>query len=1116
MAERMRSASYSYYGESKLSSGDDFSPKKTILVLVVVVGCFAVLWPKLFYPMLVANVNNQIKPGPIDKTTRCCDVIYDTDLNTIRIMSELCKSIINAKAEPPTSQAIVRQCRKAVLESCGIDISAVLQEKVGLGHSVKQILEEVRSLNGSLCLKHHFGVSPWRLGVPHRVTLSMGSSSIRQERPQHLRPEMIHPAFRERGRAIPQSEAGANWRTNPSPRIVEGRPGPIPGMRPTIGGAGHVVPSKQQNNGVMGLLMPIYTIGFIIFFTYTIMKLVFKKKADAYQEETYPSCETNEEFRKQVFESAQNYYNQRPHTNNSKIGWKERDAIVNAVSAILEEVDQEIQARKNKSRETLSEQNEDKSDSSLVATPNEEGPSVTIMGMETTASCEGGKKWQCPTSTIPKRQVPIQEEAEPLPQQIFLEAALPPQSQILVADSATETENNTDENAAVILAGKMTLSVISFDSENSIEESPSAKKEYFEEERRTSSSNTSDEFENMDASQLEDQIDNIIEEARAIAAVETFDESDELDKINEEMKENLDKAADTEQQDVIEGIRTTGAFELFDPSVELNKLNKEIKQNVDKIEDKSQQDKIIEEIWVTSTAEKFEANDEIDNIIEKVKQNLNKLEDQKQQEVIQEIQATQMVQKLESKEFDKINEELKQDLNKLNDIKQDIIDEIHANEVVKTFDPYMELDKVNEEVMKNIDRMARVKQDVIKEIRSTDEAVEKFDASEELEKINEGIKQHLDKANNAKQQDVMKEIKGQLNLKDDLLGTLGAQEFTSLEDKSYGDAKKIEELSSICGEHVCTGGDSQNVLKDISSDDQQLRERAAALVQKERDLNKGEHYCENVNQKSELSTKNEDLTNSISLRELEWINKELEFLSEHLVEQENSRDIQPHKIAGDEKNVFGNSNDQKPIKQLNYIHIQSQQNIENNKIDADQSRRAETHLTERQSNDEGVTGKSIQEQIASTDENKPDCELLNPKVVEIQDDTGNAQDLFETLVPYREEFDVNYDSDIENVVDDVEYVDESDEQELEDEIRNLEGSEAHLDRITNGNLSESSTKVVEVNEISDSTSESEQADEDDEEIEEIIEYVDNTDEEGEEIIEISNNGMRHNRENETN
>ena len=34
----------------------DFGTGKTIFVLAIVVGCFAVLWPKIFYPMLTASV----------------------------------------------------------------------------------------------------------------------------------------------------------------------------------------------------------------------------------------------------------------------------------------------------------------------------------------------------------------------------------------------------------------------------------------------------------------------------------------------------------------------------------------------------------------------------------------------------------------------------------------------------------------------------------------------------------------------------------------------------------------------------------------------------------------------------------------------------------------------------------------------------------------------------------------------------------------------------------------------------------------------------------------------------------------------------------------------------
>lgn len=87
-------------------------------------------------------------------------------------MSELCSSIIEREGEGFLSgKEIISRCRAEVLKACGIDISAVLQEQVRLGTTVKQILDEVRSLNGSLCLKYSFGLSPWKLGVPHRITI---------------------------------------------------------------------------------------------------------------------------------------------------------------------------------------------------------------------------------------------------------------------------------------------------------------------------------------------------------------------------------------------------------------------------------------------------------------------------------------------------------------------------------------------------------------------------------------------------------------------------------------------------------------------------------------------------------------------------------------------------------------------------------------------------------------------------------------------------------------------------------------------------------------------------------------------------------------------------------
>ncbi|KAL3288616.1 hypothetical protein HHI36_003053 [Cryptolaemus montrouzieri] len=74
-------------------------------------------------------------------------------------------------------------------------------------------------------------------------------------------------------------------------------PGPLPGMRPTMGGAGHVVPAKQ-GTGSMSVIMPIYTIGIVIFFTYTLMKIIFKKHPDT--DTIYSAMEPDGRYRKDL------------------------------------------------------------------------------------------------------------------------------------------------------------------------------------------------------------------------------------------------------------------------------------------------------------------------------------------------------------------------------------------------------------------------------------------------------------------------------------------------------------------------------------------------------------------------------------------------------------------------------------------------------------------------------------------------------------------------------------------------------------------------------------------------------------------------------------------------
>jgi len=35
----------------------EFGTAKTVFILAIVVGCFAILWPKIFYPMLLSSLS---------------------------------------------------------------------------------------------------------------------------------------------------------------------------------------------------------------------------------------------------------------------------------------------------------------------------------------------------------------------------------------------------------------------------------------------------------------------------------------------------------------------------------------------------------------------------------------------------------------------------------------------------------------------------------------------------------------------------------------------------------------------------------------------------------------------------------------------------------------------------------------------------------------------------------------------------------------------------------------------------------------------------------------------------------------------------------------------------
>ncbi|XP_076635751.1 RIC3 acetylcholine receptor chaperone isoform X3 [Colletes latitarsis] len=441
----------------------DFGPRKTIFILAIVTGCFAVLWPKIFYPMLTASVT----PHQTSDSSACCDVIFESDVNAADIMYEICQNILKHHQVDPRVRDVLKTvkltpqsaslCREEILARCGIDLSTFLAERERLGKSSKQVLEEIRSFNGSLCLKMHFGIPLSQLGTPHliRYHILMPHITIRQERRTPPHAGGLHPALRERGRAIPSSHI--------VPKVVDRPDHVVPKMRPPLGGAGHVVPAPK-GSGIMGIIMPLYTLGIVLFFLYTIVK-VLKKNSDGEIISEYPGAAAEKEFRKMVF-SPEVFAS--AMTSGAMHHQKERSVSPHRPAPTIEELN-DHGPPKSKDLAGVDRLSKDDTDVQVDRSTTdkeveniENSPTVKVMGMEMTASCEG-KGSRPTTPIIPISPSHVEREKTP-PKPIYLEGALPPQCELLVTDSKTQAQKaEEDAEAPVVLSGKMTLSLISLD-----------------------------------------------------------------------------------------------------------------------------------------------------------------------------------------------------------------------------------------------------------------------------------------------------------------------------------------------------------------------------------------------------------------------------------------------------------------------------------------------------------------------------------------------------------------------------------------------------------------------------------------------------------------------------
>ncbi|XP_065369372.1 resistance to inhibitors of cholinesterase protein 3 isoform X2 [Calliphora vicina] len=457
-------------------ANEGLSPKKTFLVIITVVGCIAILWPKVFYPMMFASTPTAGKSNIKGGAGGCCDVVLNRE--------EFFNSTLLKKpktSEPPIEPYGPQLYRK--------------------------------SLN------------------PYT-----GEISIRQERSSHLHPDSVYEAMRERGRAIPATPTipiveRKSSPSNPPPRIVEGRPGPIPGMRPPMGAGSIHQPQARQ--GTMGLIMPVYTIGIIIFFGYTIMKIVMKKQA---VNAPYGAAPGDPNFRKEVFgkgngrhvedlngskldllnqqqrgsvlynvsmsaqaaasnlssslkqhqfqQQQQQQQQQPPLT--SKVMTKDTDQLMEieklrkkledtekAMAKLIGEMNSDQYEAKVNSNENSTTTNQQQPQQSNIsnghADINEKSGDVNSRVDDLKATDDKRKKREGSTDrTVSSKH--DEDDVMPEPQEIYLEGSLAHDSQILVAESETKQEkvydaelNGSPEEPAVILSSKMTLSLINLD-----------------------------------------------------------------------------------------------------------------------------------------------------------------------------------------------------------------------------------------------------------------------------------------------------------------------------------------------------------------------------------------------------------------------------------------------------------------------------------------------------------------------------------------------------------------------------------------------------------------------------------------------------------------------------